>query len=213
MPAPPFRTRLCLSGLAVAILATVAAVLPAQAFEAFERAEITVAEATKIVRGREDWEICLPDLTTLSPEVATALAQGSGYYRLSLPSLATLTPETAAALACSAGDLDLPAVTVLLPAPATALAAHRGPLELGGIIKLDLDAAASLAEVRTQVRKISRLWAIHRSPQFSRTTAWCVSRNSRRTTWPMLAQTALRTEGVSPRAIASRSPARALAEE
>ena len=146
MPASPLRARLRLSGLAVAILTTVAAARPAQAFESFDRTEITVAEATKIVRGREDWEICLPDLTTLSPEVATALAGGPGYYRLSLPSLTTLTPETARALACCTGDLDLQGVTVLSAATATALATHRGTLELGGIIELDLDAAAALAE-------------------------------------------------------------------
>lgn len=101
MPAPPLRTRLRLSGLAVAILATVAAARPAQAFESFERGEITVAESTDIVRGREGWEICLPHLTTL-------------------------TPETAAALACCAGDLDLPGGTVLSAATAAARALADG---------------------------------------------------------------------------------------
>ena len=76
MPALPFRTFAC--GLQALILAVATVNRPAVASNAIDRAEITAAEATDIVRGRRDWEVCLPDLTTLSAEVATALANGPG---------------------------------------------------------------------------------------------------------------------------------------
>jgi hypothetical protein len=76
MPASPFAR--FFSSIPALMLAVVGVGRPAVASNAIDRAEITVAEATDIVRGRRDWEVCLPDLTTLSAEVATALANGPG---------------------------------------------------------------------------------------------------------------------------------------
>jgi len=117
--------------------------------DAIFRSKLTVAEAKGIIRElvhrQRSWEILLPNLTTLDPDVAEALAKPSGFYRISLPAVQSLSPETARALALRTGDLDLPAISSLPPDTAAAFARHRGLLELAGLKTIDADLAAALA--------------------------------------------------------------------
>lgn len=87
-------SRTIASRFSLLVLAVAATGRSAHAFEGSFRGELTVAQAVEIGRGRDDWDVCLPELTTLSPEIATALVTGPCYYKLSLPSLTALSTSS-----------------------------------------------------------------------------------------------------------------------
>ena len=102
------------------------------------------------------------------------------------------------------------------PARRAAAAARRSPPtsparppRAPGTHTWSVTPAHAITCVTRQSRKIIRLCHIHSRPQFSSTSAWCVSRNSRRQEEPQPAR--LRPRSARPAGYASRSAASAAA--
>jgi hypothetical protein len=130
--------------LAVLVAAVAAGEAPVETTAAteltVEQAQTIVAEA--VARGGNP---VVPNVATLSAEVAAVLAGSPGL--LHLPDLASITPEVAETLATHDGSgLNLPGLKSLPPRAAQAFARYRGSVLLQGLTTLPADSAELLAE-------------------------------------------------------------------
>ena len=137
----PLRVGLFACGMLA--LALHHSILAADGFDPLTAEELTVEQALQVPTNQ--WEVKLPALKTLTPDVAKVLAS-KGETGLVLSGLTTLSPEVAAILAAKeAGNLQLSGLISLTPDVARELAKCRIPLYMAGLTELTPEVAAALS--------------------------------------------------------------------